>query len=153
MNLFDNLGQEVLGWTERCHNLFNLLDPANTWKFQNVIVCKLLKFFWPLVVRNRVMPLKYHCATSAPCLSAFKVAIPSTQKSRKHRITYFKGLGFIFESNLRCASDHVFEALHLKDTDVVGQTDREDHLKFGKFLQTAEDNVHSRRTNRRQGII
>lgn len=29
---------------------------------------------------------------------------------------------------------------------MVHQTDGEDHLKLGKFLETAEDNVHSRRT-------
>lgn len=34
MDFFDNLRQEVLAWTERCRNLFNLLDPANTGKYQ-----------------------------------------------------------------------------------------------------------------------
>lgn len=32
----------------------------------------------------------------------------------------------------------------MENIKVVGQTDREDHLKLGKFLETAEDNMHSR---------
>lgn len=33
MNVFDRLCQEVPAWTQRCHNLFNLLDPANISKY------------------------------------------------------------------------------------------------------------------------
>lgn len=69
---------------------------------------------------------------------------------RKHCLLYFeKGHG---GSNLRRVSDHVFEALHLKGTEMVGQTDGEDHLKLGKFLEAAEDNVHSRGRKRRKDI-
>jgi len=29
MNVFGDLGQDVLGWTERRHDFLNLLDPVN----------------------------------------------------------------------------------------------------------------------------
>jgi len=45
--------------------------------------------------------------------------------------------------NLRCVANHAFEALHLKDTEAVDQTDGEDHFKLGECLETAEDDVHS----------
>ena len=50
---------------------------------------------------------------------------------------------FVFESYLRCASNDVFEALHLEDIEVAGQTDREDNLKLGEFFEAAEDNPYS----------
>lgn len=91
--------------------------------------------------------LTYHCATSDTVL--FRAAFPSTQKVIPHFIL----TKCVFESNLRCVSDHVLEALHFKDTVAGDQTDREDHLKLGKCLETAEDNVHSREREIRKIII
>ena len=50
---------------------------------------------------------------------------------------------FVSESYLRCASNDVFKALHLQDIEVADQTDREDNLKLGEFLEAAEDDPYS----------
>lgn len=50
---------------------------------------------------------------------------------------------FTSGSYLLRASDEVFKALYLQDTEVVDQTYRENHLKLATFLETAEDNVNS----------
>lgn len=41
----------------------------------------------------------------------------------------------------------------MKDIKVIDQTDREDHLNLRKFLETAEDNVHSRGRQRKDIIM
>lgn len=48
------------------------------------------------------------------------------------------------ESNSRCCSNPVSEALHVKNIEMVAHTNREDHLKLGELLQTAEDDVNSK---------
>lgn len=41
----------------------------------------------------------------------------------------------------------------MKDTEAVGQTDREDHLKLGKFLKTAEDDVNTTERQRKDIML
>lgn len=36
----------------------------------------------------------------------------------------------------------------MNGVEMVGQTDAEDHLKLGHFLETAEDDAHSGRENK-----
>lgn len=50
----------------------------------------------------------------------------------------------VSSQNLRCASSYVSEGLHLKGTEMLCQSGREGYLKLAEFLETAEDNVHSR---------
>lgn len=57
------------------------------------------------------------------------------------------------DSDLRCVSNHIFEAVYTEDIMVVAQTDRKDHLKLFKILQTAEDDVNTGGRNNNQRFI
>lgn len=57
------------------------------------------------------------------------------------------------ESNSRCGSNPVSEALHVKKIEMVAHTNREDHLKLGELLQTAEDDVNSKEEEHIQSAV
>lgn len=51
------------------------------------------------------------------------------------------------DSDLRRVANHIFKVVYMEDIIVVAQTDREDHLKLFKILQTAEDSVNTKGRN------
>lgn len=59
MNLSDSLCQQVLGGSERSHNVFNLLNPSNTQKCKNLMLyLKIIYYSFDTVTLNSNMLCK-----------------------------------------------------------------------------------------------